>query len=792
MRSSLSAPCVRQVKLVLALLLARPVAGQSTVGARWFVGGDAPQDFQIAVDTDVAHSGRASLRVSADDEPSGFAGVSTSVSAKPYANQRVRVSAYLRTASLAGQGAALWARSDADGKRVAFTTTQGRSYLGGTMEWTPVLVELAVPANASTILVGALSTGRGTMWVDDVRLEIVPSGGESRTAGRVLGFEAPDVLIAPPASAAMATLQRSPREAPRPLTVLGLDNLLAFARLTGYVRFFHPGDSALTTSWDEFTVRGMRVVERAPTADSLAATLRGLFAPVAPTMVVYRTGDRAPIARAPDTGSAVVFWEHCGYGVPAGALGGVPNSVYHSIRRRVAAPNGVAPASVPAQRCLAAHAVPVPDPMRPFIADLGGRVSVALPMALFTAASDADSLWRPRPASERFSLDDRATRLADVALLWTVPQHFYPYFDVVHTDWTAALRRAFTKAAVDNGDTSFDTTLQRLVAALRDGHGNVYRRGVVLASPDVALGWVEERVVVLAVGDSARAAGVRAGDELRAVDGRPVAEALRDAEERTSGATPQWVRHAALRKLTLGPPGSVAVLRLQDPLARGAAPRDVRLPRLATALPAEPRPAKVAELRPGIFYVDLSRVTDTDVSAALPRLASAQGVVFDMRGYPSQVNTPAVLEHLADSVIHSARFQVPLVTQPDHAKMIFAGEGWTIDPGPPRLRGRIAFMTGSGAISYAESTMGVVEENRLADIVGEATAGTNGNVNPFALPGGYVVTWTGMRVQKRDGTPHHGVGIRPTILATPTLRGIRLGRDEVLDRALEVVSAPTR
>jgi hypothetical protein len=44
----------------------------------------------------------------------------------------------------------------------------------------------------------------------------------------------------------------------------------------------------------------------------------------------------------------------------------------------------------------------------------------------------------------------------------------------------------------------------------------------------------------------------------------------------------------------------------------------------------------------------------------------------------------------------------------------------------------------------------------LGDVVGEPSAGTNGNVNPFMLPGGYSVSWTGMLVRKRDGTPHHG------------------------------------
>ena len=63
----------------------------------------------------------------------------------------------------------------------------------------------------------------------------------------------------------------------------------------------------------------------------------------------------------------------------------------------------------------------------------------------------------------------------------------------------------------------------------------------------------------------------------------------------------------------------------------------------------------------------------------------------------------------------------------------------------------------------------------------------NGNVNPFTLPGGYRFSWTGMKVVKHDGSQHHLVGIRPTIPTTPTIQGIREGRDELLERAVEVI-----
>jgi hypothetical protein len=42
-----------------------------------------------------------------------------------------------------------------------------------------------------------------------------------------------------------------------------------------------------------------------------------------------------------------------------------------------------------------------------------------------------------------------------------------------------------------------------------------------------------------------------------------------------------------------------------------------------------------------------------------------------------------------------------------------------------------------------------------------------------------------MQVLKHDGSPHHGVGVLPTIPAASTIEGVRAGQDEVLAAALE-------
>ena len=84
--------------------------------------------------------------------------------------------------------------------------------------------------------------------------------------------------------------------------------------------------------------------------------------------------------------------------------------------------------------------------------------------------------------------------------------------------------------------------------------------------------------------------------------------------------------------------------------------------------------------------------------------------------------------------------------------------------------------------------MAIVEAYSLGEIVGARTAGTNGNINRVTLPGGFTMIWTGMRVVKHDGaTVHQGVGVEPTIPCERTIAGIAEGRDELIERSIDVL-----
>jgi len=724
-----------------------------------------------------------------------------------------------------------------------------------------------------------------------------------------------------------------------------VENLRAFAKIYGYVRFFHPSDEASAIDWDRFAVYGVTRVRRAASQSELQASLEHLFAPLAPTVQIYPTGAPPEPALTPDGSSdlQVVAWQHFGFGlsnqpsvyqskrtggerlVPArGYFGTVTQSVAAeglrgrriklaaSVRTGALAMGGQGQMWLRVDRPDGRHgffdnmddrpirafewqryeiegevaedatevffgcflqgqgkvwvddfvlqveddeggwtAIEFSNPdfeegklgveprgwssrgtgylfeltdedahhgrrsvriendtviltedlfeAHPSVGEsieaaIGGGLSVRVPLALYGNDSqtlpcgDAGALNGLRAeldsiAIDSLTADDVGVRLADIVISWNVFQHFYPYFDVMDTDWNDQLTQSLRRALTDQSGTDFFFTLSDLVATLQDGHGRVVHVGdLPKARLPLSLEWVEGQVIVTSSGDEL----IDVGDIIERIDGVPAQQALIEAERYISGS-PQWKRWRALGDFGAGEAGSEAELVVRR---RGAA-LDVRITRQEfgseKAAPEEPRPERIEELEPGIYYVDLSKAEMSYIDEKMGELAAARGVIFDLRGYPNRNHE--VISHLLRAPDTTDDWmRIAQITHPDHVEPAGYQEiGWNMKPLEPHIDAKVVFMTDGRAISYAESVMGFIEGYRLAEIVGQPTAGANGNVTAMGLPGGFQVMWTGMKVVKHDGSQQHMIGILPTVPAVRTIEGVREGRDEVLEKALEVV-----
>ena len=580
------------------------------------------------------------------------------------------------------------------------------------------------------------------------------------------------------------------------LTGRSLENLEAFAHLLGYVQYFHPSDQAAGANWEAFAVQNIASVEGAKNARELAVTLENLFRPYAPTLRVYPRGAMPPLSQAlKQSGAAkeVVMWAY----VPLGS--GEKGLLAPGKRLRAPLEAGKVPEGVPYSGGEGIGRLPqpieltVPKPDRPLVVNLGAGVTASLPLVLY-ADKNGTLPYAEVPAPPVLTrppgAGDRGTRLAAVALTWNVFQHFFSYWDTVATDWQASLAAALQEAAVDETGQDFLATLERLTDGLEDGHTRtthlVYSDFGNYSAP-FTVDRVEGQLIVTTVPPD-NPTRIRPGDALLELDGQSAEAALRTMLKRVPGVG-QWGRYVALSRLLSNDTGRPIEVGL-SPVAGGRPyTLDVAVEQgNATAL-RENRPPVVAQLAPGILYVDLTRIEKEQSKNVIERLEKAKGIIFDMRGYPNQVAFD-LLAHISQKPLKTAPFLIPVVTRPDHkaTRFIDITPTWA-EPQAPQLTDNLAFIiNGNGAISYAESIMGLLERYGIGARVGEHTAGANGDVVSLELPGDYATRWTGLKVTKLVGKPLFTVGVTPSVPVERTRAGVAAGRDELLERAFKEVA----
>jgi hypothetical protein len=402
----------------------------------------------------------------------------------------------------------------------------------------------------------------------------------------------------------------------------------------------------------------------------------------------------------------------------------------------------------------------------------GLHARVALTLTDAQAKSGGSTTTATVPASDM----DRG--LADIVVAWNFYRHFYPYFAEAAVDWDALLGSQLKRGYDASTRAAQAEALRRLVADARDGHGMVtdaHQRP--RATVPVQVAFIDSRLVVVA----SRAPAVPVGSVVTAVDGTSANDRFVAAMQLVSGSM-QWRQYRAAQEIAVCT-STTAQLTIDD----SGAIQTVDVPCGAAPPPVETRPVPIAEVIPGIWYVDLTRARTADLMPKMDTLAAARGVVFDVRGYPTDAGA-WVLPHILDTPEADRWMHVAKIVGPFGRMAGWRSVGWNLTPAAPRLAGKVVFLTDGRAISYAESVMGYIAGRHLATIVGSPTAGTNGNIAMFQVPGEFTVVFTGMRVTGHDGLAvHHLVGVRPDVAVSQTLAGVRAGRDEVLDRALSLM-----
>lgn len=420
--------------------------------------------------------------------------------------------------------------------------------------------------------------------------------------------------------------------------------------------------------------------------------------------------------------------------------------------------------------------------------EIGEGIRAHVPLAVWANDTKTLPVRTVSPPGGPYAINDLPLRLAAVVSAWGSLSILYPYFDDLHIDWLAALPVALNEAAAAASPADLHATLWHMMTRLRDAHIKVLHPAApVDGIVPIAFRRFARKMVVIG-GMPEHMSGVAVGDELVSLDGVPAMESYERATQKVSAATSGWLEYVTPYRMGMGPIGMFRHLTIRNTAGKESS---LSVPLVSDTMydhiARDPRPKSGSELAPGILYVDFDDLSLDDWTALLPALQRAKGIIFDFRGYSGRTAFTA-FSKITDTELRSPSWQVPVVGGTGEKR--YLEWSWNIRPAASRLGARIVAVTDGRAVSATETALQIFQVHRLGVLIGEPSAGTNGNVGWLSLPGGFSVRFSGLRVAYADGTSMQGRGIVPDEIVHPTLEGIRAGRDEILEAGIRQLQQP--
>lgn len=97
-------------------------------------------------------------------------------------------------------------------------------------------------------------------------------------------------------------------------------------------------------------------------------------------------------------------------------------------------------------------------------------------------------------------------------------------------------------------------------------------------------------------------------------------------------------------------------------------------------------------------------------------------------------------------------------------------------------RGKVAILVNEDTQSSAEYHVMAYQATSRGKVFGSQTAGADGNVSSIDLPGNQRTMLSGLGVYYPDQRETQRVGIKIDEIVKPSIKGIREGRDEVMEK----------
>lgn len=395
------------------------------------------------------------------------------------------------------------------------------------------------------------------------------------------------------------------------------------------------------------------------------------------------------------------------------------------------------------------------------------------------------------PQHSNFDWTKEEYRLLSLVKYWNIIEYFFPYKYQMDQNWDETLIEMIPKFTNSKSEQEFHLVMCELVVKINDSHAGLTTN---LINEYFGYKWIPARFKLidgqaLITGfydkNLAQKDDIQKGDIITSVDGKPISKIFKEKYKYINASNESVKHRNALFCIFNGSTDSVTIEFTRNGEYKRKTIRRYSYRTFNKEKKDEP---KWKILENNIGYVNMGILEREDVPAMIDSLMNTKAIVFDIRNYPKGTMYD-ISNFLNPEPKEFVKFTMPNLNYP--GKFVWNTFHKCGGKEGPKYNGQVVLLINEQTQSHAEFTTMCLQTAPNAIVIGSQTAGADGNVSKLSIPGGFNSYMTGIGVFYPDNRETQRIGIVPDIEVKPTLAGLKAEKDEVLDKAIEVIENKT-
>ncbi len=648
-----------------------------------------------------------------------------------YEGKNITLSGYIKTENVSEGYAGLWMRIDPG---VAFSNMSGKN-VSGTNDWTQFSITLKMkPEKSEQIYFGGLLAGKGKIWMDDLKITIDSN-------------DITEAKIYEQNSAPFQDMEFDNGSAIKidSLTDFQIENIKTLGLIWGFLKYYHPNIAKGEFNWDYELFRILPKILNVSTVDErdkILVSWINSFGKFKENQKKLADTDYVKIK--PD-----LDW------IKSSDFSSDLVSSLEKVRR--------------AKR---------------------DNSNFYFGLALF--------INNPEFTNEKAYSDmvypDDGFRILSLYRYWNIIQYLFPYKNLIGEDWKTVLEEFIPKFVYAGNETEYQLVVLELIARIHDTHANVWGGGGALYSffgkkySAAEIKIIENKPVVTGFYNEAYAkeTGLQKGDIITMINDKSPEDIISENLKYTPASNyPTQLRNLA-RNILRSNDSSINVEFTREGKEYNAILKTYSLNEIDIYRSYKNNDTCFKLINDDIAYLNNGTVKSKYLPELWKYIENTKGLIIDVRNYPSEFIIYKLSNYLLPEPTDFVKFTSTGYDSPGLFK--FGNPNKAGSENKNYYKGKVVIIVNEVTQSSAEFHTMAYRTHPNATVIGSTTAGADGDVSEIYLPGGIRTMISGIGIYYPDGTETQRTGIVPDIEVKPTINGIKEGRDELLEKAIEIIN----